>query len=48
MIGIAIATAAAGIVVGTVSVTGLGLVMTDFVETISAGNIIGDARRWSR
>ncbi len=41
MIGIAIATAAAGIVVGTVSITGFGLVMTDLVETISAGNIIG-------
>ncbi len=40
MIGIAIATAAAGIVVGTVSITGLGLVMTDLVETISAGNLI--------
>src|SRR5439155_5492815 len=32
MIGIAIATAAAGIVVGTVSITGFGLVMTDLVE----------------
>jgi TRAP transporter 4TM/12TM fusion protein len=41
MIGIALATAAAGIVVGTVSVTGLGLVMTEFVEAVSAGNIIG-------
>ncbi len=40
MIGIALATAAAGIVVGTVTVTGLGLVMTTFVETVSAGNII--------
>jgi TRAP-type uncharacterized transport system fused permease subunit len=40
MIGIALATAAAGIVVGTVTVTGLGLVMTAFVETVSAGNII--------
>lgn len=40
MIGIALATAAAGIVVGTVSVTGLGLVMTEFVETVSAGNIM--------
>ena len=40
MIGIALATAAAGVVVGTVSVTGLGLVMTDFVETVSAGNIM--------
>ena len=41
MIGIAIATAAAGIVVGTVTITGFGLVMTDLVETISAGNMIG-------
>jgi TRAP transporter 4TM/12TM fusion protein len=41
MIGIAIATAAAGIVVGTVSITGFGLVMTDLVETISAGNMMG-------
>ena len=40
MIGIALATAAAGIIVGTVSVTGLGLVMTEFVETVSGGNII--------
>ena len=40
MIGIGIATAAAGIVVGTVSITGLGLVMTEFVETVSAGNIV--------
>ncbi|MGH8797133.1 MAG: TRAP transporter permease, partial [Caldimonas sp.] len=40
MIGIALATAAAGIVVGTVSLTGLGLVMTEFVEVISAGNIM--------
>ena len=41
MIGIAIATACAGIIVGTVSVTGLGLVMTDLVEVVSAGNLIG-------
>ena len=41
MIGIGIATACAGIIVGTVSVTGLGLVMTDLVETISSGNLIG-------
>ena len=40
MIGIALATAAAGIVVGTVSVTGFGLVMTEFVETVSSGNIV--------
>ncbi|HJV62015.1 MAG TPA: DUF3394 domain-containing protein, partial [Albitalea sp.] len=41
MIGIGIATSCAGIIVGTVSVTGLGLVMTDLVEVISAGNLIG-------
>lgn len=41
MIGIGIATACAGIIVGTVSVTGLGLVMTDLVEVVSAGNLIG-------
>jgi TRAP transporter 4TM/12TM fusion protein len=41
MIGIGIATACAGIIVGTVSVTGLGLVMTDLVEIVSAGNLIG-------
>jgi TRAP transporter 4TM/12TM fusion protein len=41
MIGIALATAAAGIIVGTVSLTGLGLVMTEFVEAVSAGNIMG-------
>lgn len=40
MVGIAIATAAAGIVVGTVTMTGLGLVMTDFVEFVSGGNLI--------
>ena len=40
MIGIAVATATAGIVVGTVTLTGLGLMMTDFVEYISGGNVI--------
>jgi len=40
MIGIAIATATAGIVVGTVTLTGLGLMMTEFVEFISGGNVI--------
>ena len=40
MIGIGIATACAGIIVGTVSLTGLGLVMTEMVEVISAGNLI--------
>ena len=38
---IGIATACAGIIVGTVSVTGLGLVMTDLVEVISAGSLMG-------
>lgn len=40
MIGIAIATAAAGIIVGTVSLTGVGLVLTEIVIAISAGNLI--------
>src|SRR5690606_7395245 len=40
MTGIAIATATAGIVVGTVTLTGIGLVMTDFVEFISGGNLL--------
>lgn len=40
MIGIAIATATAGIVVGTVTLTGLGLMMTEFVEFVSGGNVI--------
>ena len=40
MIGIGVATAAAGTVVGVVTLTGIGLVMTDFVEFISGGNIM--------
>ncbi len=40
MIGIGVATAAAGVVVGTVTLTGIGLVMTEFVEFISAGNLM--------
>jgi len=40
MIGIGIATATAGIVVGTITLTGLGLMMTEFVEFISGGNVI--------
>ncbi|WP_011579526.1 MULTISPECIES: TRAP transporter permease [Chelativorans] len=39
MIGIACATAAAGIVVGTVTLTGVGQVMAQFVELLSGGNI---------
>ncbi|MCG8531342.1 MAG: TRAP transporter permease, partial [Desulfovibrionales bacterium] len=40
MIGIGVATAAAGIVVGTVTLTGIGLVMIEFVEFISGGNLM--------
>ena len=40
MIGIGVATAAAGIVVGTITLTGVGLVMTEFVEYISGGNLM--------
>jgi TRAP transporter 4TM/12TM fusion protein len=40
MIGIGIATAAAGIIVGTVSLTGVGLVMTEVVEILSGGNLM--------
>ena len=40
MIGIGVATAAAGIIVGTVSLTGIGLVMTEVVELLSGGNLI--------
>lgn len=40
MIGIGVATATAGIVVGTVTLTGIGLVMTAFVQFISGGNLL--------
>jgi TRAP transporter 4TM/12TM fusion protein len=40
MIGIGIATAAAGIIVGTVTLTGIGLVLTEFVEAVSGGNLL--------
>ena len=40
MIGIGVATATAGIVVGTVTLTGIGLVMAQFVEFISGGNLM--------
>jgi TRAP transporter 4TM/12TM fusion protein len=40
MIGIAVATATAGIVVGTITLTGMGLMMTVFVELLSGGNVI--------
>ncbi|AWM85369.1 TRAP transporter permease [Microvirga sp. 17 mud 1-3] len=40
MTGVGIATAAAGIIVGTVALTGIGLVMTEIVEALSGGNLI--------
>ncbi|NKB60020.1 MAG: TRAP transporter fused permease subunit [Alphaproteobacteria bacterium] len=40
MIGIGIATAAAGIIVGTVSQTGVGLVLAELVEFLSQGQIM--------
>jgi TRAP transporter 4TM/12TM fusion protein len=40
MIGIAVATACAGIIVGAITLTGLGLRMTDFVEIVSQGNVL--------
>lgn len=40
MIGIGIATATAGIIVGTVTLTGVGLVLTEFVEAVSGGNLM--------
>ncbi|MPZ45878.1 MAG: TRAP transporter fused permease subunit [Betaproteobacteria bacterium] len=40
MIGIAIATGTAGIIVGGITLTGLGLRMTEFVEFVSQGNVI--------
>ncbi|MBX6370426.1 MAG: TRAP transporter permease [Rhodospirillales bacterium] len=40
MAGVGIATAAAGIIVGTVSLTGIGLVMTELVDFLSGGNLI--------
>ncbi|MGD8557826.1 MAG: TRAP transporter permease [Chromatiales bacterium] len=39
MIGIGVATAAAGLIVGTVTLTGIGQVMVEVVEFISGGNI---------
>ncbi len=40
MIGIGLATATAGVIVGTVTLTGFGLVMADFVEFLSGGNLV--------
>src|SRR5260370_1330747 len=40
MTSVGIATAAEGIIVGRVSLTGIGLVMTEIVETASGGNLM--------
>ena len=40
MVIVAIATATAGIIVGTLTLTGVGLVMTELVTALSGGNII--------
>ncbi|KZK84524.1 DctM-like transporter [Pseudovibrio sp. Ad13] len=40
MVGIAIAMAAAGIIVGVVSLTGLGLLMTQIIDAVSGGNVV--------
>lgn len=40
MIGIGVATAAAGVVVGTVSLTGIGDKLTALIELLSGGNLI--------
>jgi len=40
MTSVGIATACAGIIVGAVSLTGIGLVMTEIVETASGGNLV--------
>ena len=41
MVGIAIATATAGIIVGTVSLTGIGQVLAAVVEQLSGGSLMG-------
>ena len=40
MIGIAVACASAGLIVGAITLTGMGLMMTDLVELVSAGNVL--------
>jgi TRAP transporter 4TM/12TM fusion protein len=40
MIGIGVATATAGIVVGAITLTGIALRMTEFVEFVSQGNVM--------
>lgn len=40
MVGIGVATATAGLVVGSVTLTGIGLVMTDLIEFIAGDNLL--------
>jgi TRAP transporter 4TM/12TM fusion protein len=40
MISLGVATATAGIIVGTITLTGMGLMMTELVELISGGSVI--------
>jgi len=40
MVGIALATASAGVIVGIVTMTGIGFGLTDIVERLSGGNLI--------
>jgi hypothetical protein len=40
MIGIGVATASAGLIVGVMTLTGMGFMMTEFVEYVSAGNVL--------
>src|SRR5690606_39883609 len=40
MVGIAIACGTAGLIVGAITLTGLGLRMTAFVELVSMGNVV--------
>lgn len=41
MIGIGVATATAGVIVGSVSLTGLGQHMVEIIETLSGGSLLG-------
>ncbi|GAA6744753.1 TRAP transporter permease [Thermus brockianus] len=40
MVGIALATASAGVIVGIVTMTGIGFGLTDIVERLSGGNLV--------
>ncbi len=40
MIGIGVATASAGLIVGAITLTGMGFMMTEFVEYVSGGNVL--------